>query len=79
MKTYRVVELLGDGISTELSESVHALAAVLPCRIEFLPVDLSDENRRKRGAPLYDEAVALMRQHTTALNSQPGTKASISP
>lgn len=67
MKTYRVVELLGDGISTELSESVRALAAALPCRIEFVPVDLSDESRRKRGAALYDEAVALMRQHTTAL------------
>ena len=32
MKTYKIVELLGDGISTELSQAVHSLAETLPCR-----------------------------------------------
>jgi isocitrate dehydrogenase (NAD+) len=67
MKTYRVVELLGDGISPELSESVRSLASGLPCTIEFVPVDLSDENRKRRGEPLFDEAVRAMREHGTAI------------
>jgi isocitrate dehydrogenase (NAD+) len=67
MKTYRVVELLGDGISAELSRSVHTVVEALPCRIEFVPVDLSEENRRKRGLPLYDEAVVAMRQTGVAI------------
>jgi len=67
MKTYRVVELLGDGISSELSNSVHELAKSLPCRLEFVPVDLSDENRRRRGYALYEEAAASMKEHRVAL------------
>ena len=47
MTTYRIVELLGDGISHELSQSVHTLASSLPFNLEFLPVDLSDEGAKK--------------------------------
>jgi isocitrate dehydrogenase (NAD+) len=75
MKTYRVVELLGDGISAELSRSVHTLAQNLPCRLEFLPVDLSDENRRRRGPALYDEVVALVREHRVSLKYPTATTA----
>jgi isocitrate dehydrogenase (NAD+) len=67
MKNYRVVELLGDGISAELSKSVHTVAESLPCRLEFIRVDLSDANRKALGAALYDEAVAAMRQHGVAI------------
>ena len=67
MKTYRVVELLGDGISAELSQSVHAVADGLPCRIDFVQVDLSEANRKTKGSGLYDEAVAAMRQHGAAI------------
>lgn len=67
MKTYRVVELHGDGISPELSKSVHSLAQHLPCRLEFTPVDLSEENRRKRGTALYDDAAVLMKQHRVSI------------
>lgn len=74
MKTYKVVELLGDGISPELSQSVHAIAEILPCRIEFVPVDLSLEHRTQRGLPLYDEAEALMRLHKVALKYPTATK-----
>lgn len=75
MNTYHVVELLGDGISPELSRSVHALAAALPCRLEFTPVDLSEPNRRARGSALYDEAVALMKRHGLALKYPTATTA----
>lgn len=62
MKSYRVVELLGDGISPELSQSVHQVAEALPVRLEFEAVDLSDANRSRRGLELYDEAVERMRR-----------------
>jgi len=55
--SYRVTELLGDGIGDELSEAVHRLADSLPVRLEFIPVDLRVENRRARGKAIYDEAV----------------------
>jgi isocitrate dehydrogenase (NAD+) len=82
MKTYRVVELLGDGISPELSQSVHAVAGALPCKIEFVPVDLSEASRKARGNVLYDEAVAAMLQHAVAIKyptATPTTKAGESP
>lgn len=67
MKTYKVVELLGDGISPELSQAVHSVAASLPCHLEFLAVDLSTEARARRGHAVYDEAEPLMRQTKVAI------------
>ncbi|HEV8111178.1 MAG TPA: isocitrate/isopropylmalate family dehydrogenase [Planctomycetota bacterium] len=67
MKTHRVVELLGDGISPELSVSVRSVVEALPCRIEWVPVDLSETNRKARGNAVYDEAVAAMRDTGVAL------------
>ena len=61
MNTYRIVELLGDGISTELSQSIHSLAETLPFNLDFLPVDLSDEAREKNGPVVYDLAETAMR------------------
>jgi isocitrate dehydrogenase (NAD+) len=58
---YRVTELLGDGIGAELSEALHTLAGALPQRIEFVPVDLSLEGRRRAGRAIYNEAVASIR------------------
>ena len=55
--TYRVTELLGDGIGPELSRAVHTLADALPVRLDFLAVDFSLENRRARKSAVYDEAV----------------------
>jgi isocitrate dehydrogenase (NAD+) len=75
MKSYTVVELLGDGISDELSQSVHAIAAELPCRLVFVPVDLSDDNRRRRGRALYAEAVGLMKEHTVSIKYPTATTA----
>jgi isocitrate dehydrogenase (NAD+) len=67
MNTTIVVELLGDGISKELSASLHSIAEVLPCRLEFEQIDLSLENRKARGAALYDEAEAAVRRRGVAL------------
>jgi isocitrate dehydrogenase (NAD+) len=65
--TYQVTELLGDGIGAELSRAIHALAATLPIRLEFVPVDLTLENRRARGAKVYDEAVEAITATRVAL------------
>jgi isocitrate dehydrogenase (NAD+) len=75
MQTYRVVELHGDGISPELSRSVHTVAQSLPCRLEFVEVDLSEPSRARRGHALYEEAVALMREHRAAIKYPTATTA----
>jgi len=67
MKTYKVVELLGDGISAELSKAVHSLAATLPCKLEFVQVDLSEAARAQSGTAVYDVAESAMRTHKVAL------------
>lgn len=67
MKKYRIVELLGDGISGELSESVHAVAGCLPFELEFRPIDLSLETRRGRGQEVYEETEQAVLQVRTAL------------
>ena len=64
---YQIVELHGDGISRELSESVHTMASALPFELEFIPVDLSDENRRARADLVFDESETLMRRYGVAL------------
>ncbi len=75
MKTYRVVELHGDGISPELSRSVHTVAEGLPCRLEFVSVDISEPARTRRGAALYQEAAALLREHRVGLKYPTATTA----
>ncbi len=57
-----ITELWGDGIGPELRESVHAVAATLALDICFLPVDLSLENRERRGEEVFNEAVESMRK-----------------
>jgi isocitrate dehydrogenase (NAD+) len=59
--TYRVTELLGDGIGAELSAALHTLAASLPWTLEFVPVDLSLDVRARAGAAAYDDALAAIR------------------
>src|SRR4051794_6913443 len=65
--TYQVTELLGDGIGPELSRAIHTLAEALPIRLDFLPVDLSLENRRARRSTIYDEAVEAIKATVVAL------------
>jgi isocitrate dehydrogenase (NAD+) len=65
--TYKVTELLGDGIGAELAGAVRTLAEALPIRLEFEPVDLSLENRRARKGKIYDEAVESVSANKVAL------------
>ena len=65
--TYKVTELLGDGIAEELSRAVHALAEALPIHLEFEPVDLSLANRRRNQKTVYDQAVASIVANKVAL------------
>lgn len=71
--SYRVTELLGDGIGAELSEAVHRLAGALPVHLEFLPVDLRVESRRARGKAIYDEAVEKILDTKVALKHPTAT------
>jgi isocitrate dehydrogenase (NAD+) len=62
-----VAELLGDGISSELSTSVHTLAAALPLHVQFHAVDLTLESRRRDAAACYDAAMAAIAAHRLAM------------
>lgn len=66
-ETLHVAEFLGDGISAELSRSVHEVAAALPIHVRFHPVDLSLEARRLRADACYDAAMQAIGQHRVAM------------
>lgn len=67
MTTYPIIELLGDGISTELSQSVHTIADALPFTLEFQAVDLSDAARKRGGDRVYQRAVNAIKEVGTAI------------
>ncbi len=75
MGRLRIAELWGDGIGPELREAVHAVAAALPIDLEFVPVDLSLERRRREAETVYDEAVAALRETRLALKYPTVTEA----
>ena len=60
MSSYQITELLGDGISAELSQAVHKLIKALPVKLEVEQIDLSLPNRKKEGLAIYDRALASM-------------------
>ncbi len=66
-ETLHVAEFLGDGISAELSASVHQVAAALPISVRFHALDLTLESRRKNATVCYDAAMAGIREHRVAL------------
>ncbi|MDA1264492.1 MAG: isocitrate/isopropylmalate family dehydrogenase [Planctomycetota bacterium] len=67
MTTYPIIELLGDGISAELSQSVRTIADALPFTLEFQAVDLSDEARKRGGDKVYQSAVNAIKEVGTAI------------
>ncbi len=75
MSTYQICELLGDGISAELAVSVRTLVDALPFDFEFVEIDLSDENRIRRGRAIYDEAVVAMKAAEATLKYPTATTA----
>lgn len=67
MKQHRIVELLGDGISPELSTSVHTVAESLPFAVTFEEIDLSLEARRADRDTVYTKVEAALRDVRTAI------------
>ena len=61
MTAIKVTELLGDGIGPELRESVHAIAEAMPLEFDFLPFDLSLENRESGDRDLFDHVLESMK------------------
>jgi isocitrate dehydrogenase (NAD+) len=74
MNKYNVLELLGDGISTELSASTHAIADLLPFDVAFHQIDLSLDSRANEGATIYDRTMEVMRDLKVALKYPTATE-----
>lgn len=66
-ETLHVAEFHGDGISSELSASVHRVARALPTAVHFHPIDLTLESRRKDANACYEAAMAGIREHGIAI------------
>ena len=67
MAAINVTELLGDGIGPELRESVHAVADALPLDFNFIPFDLTLENREKNPRELYESLEVSMNETKLAV------------
>lgn len=78
MSAIRISELLGDGIGPELRESVYAVAEAMPLKFEFIPLDLSLENRESGDRDLFDKVVASMDETKLAIKYPTVTK-TVSP
>ena len=74
MNNYTVMELLGDGISPELSTSVHSIAERLPFKLAFQQIDLSLENRNRVGDAIYDKTMEVMGDLKVALKYPTATE-----
>lgn len=66
-ETLHVAEFLGDGISAELSASIHEVARRLPLDVRFDAVDLSLEARERDAESCYRRADEAIRRHGVAL------------
>lgn len=62
MAAIKITELLGDGIGPELRDSVYTVADALPIDFEFIPFDLSLENRESGNRDLFDNLVGSMNE-----------------
>nr|AKQ05804.1 isocitrate/isopropylmalate dehydrogenase [uncultured gamma proteobacterium Rifle_16ft_4_minimus_38164] len=74
MNKINITELLGDGIGPELRESVYAVAEALPLNFNFIPFDLSLENRESGDRDLFDKVIASMHSTKLALKYPTVTK-----
>ena len=66
-KTWQVTELVGDGISLELQQSVHSVVDALPLDIQFDTFDWSLAERERVGVKAIDAAAESMRRSRLAL------------
>jgi isocitrate dehydrogenase (NAD+) len=67
MGKVNITELLGDGIGPELRESVYAVADAMPLEINFIPFDLSLENRESGDRDLFDKVIDSMQTTNLAI------------
>jgi isocitrate dehydrogenase (NAD+) len=67
MSKVNITELLGDGIGPELRESVYAVADTMPLDFNFIPFDLSLENRESGDRDLFDKVIASMNETRLAI------------
>lgn len=67
MSAIEVTELLGDGIATELRDSLYTVVEALPIDFKFIPFDLSVENRESGDRDLFDKVVGSMQQTRLAI------------
>ena len=73
-KTWQVTELMGDGISLELQQSVHSVVDALPLDIQFDTLDWSLAERERVGVKAIDVAAESMRRNRLALKYPTTTK-----
>lgn len=78
MDKITITELMGDGIASELQESVYAVADALPLKFNFETLDLSLSNREKHDRKLFEQVEELMQKNKIALKYPTITK-DISP
>ena len=67
MNEIQVTELLGDGISGELRESLYTVMDVLPLKFRMIPFDLSLSNREAGDRYLFDRVVESMKETRLAV------------
>src|SRR5687768_17274914 len=63
----QVAEFHGDGISPELSASVHRVAEALPLQVRFHSVDLTLASRRTNATACYDAAMTAITTQRIAM------------
>jgi len=76
MSTIKITELLGDGIGNELRESVNTIADQLPLDFQFIPFDLSLENREGVDRDLFNKVTTSMNETKLALKYPTVTRTS---
>lgn len=74
MSTIEITELLGDGIAPELRESLYSVAEVLPLEFNFIPFDLTLENRESGDRELFDKVYESMNATKLAIKYPTITK-----
>ena len=76
MSKIKITELLGDGIGNELRESVNTIADQLPLDFQFIPFDLSLENREGVDRNLFNKVTTSMNETKLALKYPTVTRTS---
>jgi isocitrate dehydrogenase (NAD+) len=74
MPSYRITELMGDGIARELSTSLRTIIAALPVQLEIEQIDLTIESRRKDAIGCYERALESMAKSAATLKYPTATE-----